>query len=66
VAEVEEEIVSSPLAPEAPSGDRVIIKLKNGNTMRGDAYEKTPEGIRLKILERGWWTIPEALISEIT
>ncbi len=67
IGEYEEEIVSSQPTPRPPPpGKYVIVKLKNGEKMRGEAYEKTPNGIRLKISQRGWWTIPEHLISEIT
>ncbi|UCD59200.1 MAG: lytic transglycosylase domain-containing protein [Candidatus Hydrogenedentota bacterium] len=66
VEEVEVEVtVSSPPLPKAPaSGDYVIVHLKNGNTMRGKAYEKTPKGIKLK-LENGSIFIREDLITKI-
>lgn len=65
VEEVEEEtVVSSPPVPKPPA-DKVIVYLKNGNTMRGDAYEKTPDGIRL-ILKNGSIIIRDDLITKIS
>jgi hypothetical protein len=60
---VEETLVSAPPVPK--SADKVVVTLKNGNTMRGNAYEKTPEGIRL-ILENGSILIREDLITKIS
>jgi len=62
--EIEEIEESPPLLQPTPSGDYVIVRLKNGNTMRGKAFEKTPGYVRLK-LERGWILIREDLITEI-
>jgi len=64
IEEIEEIISSPPLLQPTPSGDYVIVRLKNGNTMRGKAFEKTPGYVRLK-LERGWILIREDLITEI-
>lgn len=66
VEEVEVEVtVSSPRPPKPPaSKDYVVVRLKNGNTMRGKAYEKTPKGIRLQ-LDNGSILIREDLITEI-
>ncbi len=66
VEEVEEEItVPYPRPPKpAPSGEYVLVYLKNGNTMRGKSYERTPGGIRLE-LENGSILIREDLISKI-
>lgn len=67
IGEFDEEIVSSPPKPKSPPpGKYVIVRLTNGEKMRGEAYEKTPNGIKLKISKRGWLRIPEHLISEIT
>jgi hypothetical protein len=61
-----EEIVSSPAVGSQPvPEDSVLIRLKNGNTMRGKSYEKTTGAVRLE-LERGWVLIREDLITEIT
>jgi hypothetical protein len=64
-----EETVSSPavpaVEPQPKPEDSVLIRLKNGNTMRGKSYEKTAGAIRLE-LERGWVLIREDLITEIT
>ncbi len=66
VEEVEVEVtVSSPRPPKPKaSKDYVIVRLKNGNTMRGKAYKKTPKGIKLQ-LENGSILIREDLITEI-
>lgn len=64
VEEVEEIMPSPPTPKPSPSGEYVIVHLKNGSTMRGKTYEKTPHGVRLK-LERGWIDIREDLITEI-
>jgi hypothetical protein len=64
VREVEEIISSPPAMEPAPAGDYVIVRLKNGNTMRGNAYERTPNGVKL-ILERSWIIIRDDLITEI-
>jgi hypothetical protein len=65
VEEVEEIVMSMPVPKPPPPGEYVVVHLKNGYTMRGKAYEKTPNGVRLK-LERGWILIREELINEIT
>jgi hypothetical protein len=61
-----EETVSSPAGKRKPEPEQaaVVIRLKNGNTMRGKAYEKTTGAVRLE-LERGWVLIREDLITEI-
>jgi hypothetical protein len=60
-----EETMSHPSGEAPPEpGEYVVVHLKNGNTMRGMAYEKTAHGIRLT-LERGWVLIREDLITEI-
>ena len=60
------EIVSSPAGKPQPAPEQsVLVRLKNGNTMRGKAYEKITGAIRLE-LERGWVLIREDLITEIT
>lgn len=45
-------------------GKHTIVKLKNGNTMRGTGYKKMPDGVQLK-LGRSWIFIRNDLISEI-
>ncbi len=60
-----EEMVMTPTGGTRPEpGEYVVVYLRNGNTMRGMAYEKTHRGVRLK-LERGWILIREDLITEI-
>ncbi|RJP70180.1 MAG: lytic transglycosylase domain-containing protein [Candidatus Abyssobacteria bacterium SURF_17] len=66
VEEFEVEVtVSSPRpASPTPSKDYVTVYLKNGNTMRGKAYEKMPTGIRLKF-ENGSIFIREEMVTKI-
>jgi len=65
VEEVEvETFITSPPVPEPPK-DKVIVHLKNGNTMRGNAYEKTATGIRL-ILKNGSIDIRNDHITKIS
>jgi len=59
-----EEVVSTPSKPERAPKGYVIVKLKNGSTMRGRAYEETPLGVKLKV-DGGWVVIRSYLIAEI-
>ena len=62
--EVVETITSPPVKkPVVPEG-HVIVYLKNGNTMSGKAYERTPQGIKLE-LDKGSILIREDLITKI-
>ncbi|RJP18462.1 MAG: lytic transglycosylase domain-containing protein [Candidatus Abyssobacteria bacterium SURF_5] len=63
MVEVETVVASPPLPP--PPADKVIVVLKNGNTMRGNSYEKIENGIRL-ILENGWVDIKSEHITKIS
>ena len=53
-----------PEAGAVSHGKHIIVKLKNGNTMRGTGYKKMPDGVQLK-LGRSWIFIRNDLISEI-
>ena len=59
-------LYSTPLLGLKPttSEEAVLIRLKNGNTMRGKSYEKMSGAVRLE-LDRGWVLIREDLITEI-
>jgi hypothetical protein len=60
-----EETVSSPTGKPKPKSEQmVLIRLKNGNTMRGKSYERVTGAVRLE-LDRGWVLIREDLITEI-
>jgi soluble lytic murein transglycosylase len=60
------EMISSPPVPEpTASPGEVIVYLKSGYNMRGTAYEKTPNGIRLQ-MKNGSIDIPEDRIKKIS
>jgi hypothetical protein len=62
------EIVSTRSSPKRPDDEGyVIVYFKNGNTMRGIAYERTDAGVRLMLDgERGWILIREDFITNIS